>query len=214
MWQACPAARAASFRPPGAPCGGRHPPSRGLQGPRCTAWLVHACIVVSLGGWPAPEEARAIWRGGRRDGCPPKEGFPGSSRLQHALMPNSGRCTCARFMHSHAYSLTVRSALSAIARSLFHRSGRNQIADFERLIAIPATRVTARRSCQIWAYRPSGHQREPGTHPEVIWPRHRRLLCHGVARAWQKSSLGRSQSRRRSTARSMASEREATPSFW
>ena len=90
----------------------------------------------------------------------------------------------------------------------------NQIADFERLIAMPATRVTARRSCQIWGYRPSGHQREPGTHPEVIWPRHRRRLCRGVARAWQKSSLGRSQSRRRSTARSMASEREATPSFW
>jgi hypothetical protein len=38
--------------------------------------------------------------------------------------------------------------------------------------------------------------------------------CHNVARAWQKSSLGRSQSRRRSTARSMASERDATPSFW
>jgi hypothetical protein len=59
----------------------------GLQGSRCPAWLVHACIVVSLGGWRAPEEARAIWRGGRRDGCSPKEGFPGSSRLQHALMP-------------------------------------------------------------------------------------------------------------------------------
>jgi hypothetical protein len=27
------------------------------------------------------------------------------------------------FMHSHAYFLTVRSTLSAIARSLFHRSG-------------------------------------------------------------------------------------------
>ena len=39
-------------------------------------------------------------------------------------MPNSGRCTCARFMHSHAYSLTVRSTLSTIARSLFRRSSR------------------------------------------------------------------------------------------
>jgi len=64
----------------------------GLQGPRCPVWLVHACIIVSLGGWRAPEEAGAIWRGGRRDGCSPKEGFPGSSRLQHALMPNSGHC--------------------------------------------------------------------------------------------------------------------------
>jgi hypothetical protein len=80
----------------------------GLQGPRCPAWLVHACIVVSLGGWRAPEEARAIWRGGRRDGCSPKEGFPGSSRLQHALMPmrahyvNTYLCTTRILTHGSA----------------------------------------------------------------------------------------------------------------
>jgi hypothetical protein len=37
-----------------------------------------------------------------------------------------------------------------------------RIADSERLTAIPVTRVTARRSGQIWAYRPGGHQREAG----------------------------------------------------
>jgi len=66
------------------------------------------CIVVSLGGWRAPEEARSIWRGGRRDGCSTKEGLPGSSRLQHALMPNSGHCefvyTCAGLYAIHGRS--------------------------------------------------------------------------------------------------------------
>jgi hypothetical protein len=38
----------------------------GLQGPRYPVWLVHACIVVSLGGWHAPEEAGRF--GGEEDG--------------------------------------------------------------------------------------------------------------------------------------------------
>ena len=46
-----------------------------------------ACLVVSQVAGARPEEARAIWLGGRRDRCSTKEGFPGSSRLQHALMP-------------------------------------------------------------------------------------------------------------------------------
>ena len=72
-------------------------------------------------GWP---------RGTRRpaaEACGTgRSGAPRSARTaaERPHMPNSGRCTCARFMHSHAYSLTVRSTLSTIARSLFRRSGR------------------------------------------------------------------------------------------
>jgi hypothetical protein len=53
--------------------------------------------------------------------------------ITRSLMPMSERCTCARFMHSHAYSLTVRSTLSAIARSLSAVPVGNQIADYLRL---------------------------------------------------------------------------------
>jgi hypothetical protein len=49
---------------------------------------LHGC---EPGGWLRPEEARAIWLGGRRDRCSTKEGFPSSSRLQHALVPRYGR---------------------------------------------------------------------------------------------------------------------------
>src|SRR5690349_12754841 len=64
-----------------------------------------------------------------RHGIPGLDATPPVRRFQAwdaalILMPMSERCTCARFMHSHAYSLTVRSTLSAIARSLFRRSGR------------------------------------------------------------------------------------------
>ena len=59
----------------------------GHRNPRCPAWLVQACSVLSLDGWLRLVGARAIWLGGRRDRCSTKEGFPGSSRLQHALMP-------------------------------------------------------------------------------------------------------------------------------
>ena len=84
------AARPASLRPPGCAVRRQAPAAAGaawgLQDPRCPAWLVHACIVVSLAAGVHPEEARAIWLGGRRDRCSTKEGFPGSSRLQHALI--------------------------------------------------------------------------------------------------------------------------------
>jgi hypothetical protein len=59
----------------------------GLQDPPQPAWLVRACIVVNLVAGVRPEEARAIWRGGRQDRCSTKEGFPSSSGPQHALMP-------------------------------------------------------------------------------------------------------------------------------
>jgi hypothetical protein len=63
-----------------------HRAARGLQDPRCPAWLVHACTVVSLVARVRLEEAWAIWLGGRRVRRSTKEGFRGSSRLQHALM--------------------------------------------------------------------------------------------------------------------------------
>jgi hypothetical protein len=59
----------------------------GLQDPPQPAWLVRAGIVVNLVAGVRPEEARAIWRGGRQDRCSTKEGFPSSSGPQHALMP-------------------------------------------------------------------------------------------------------------------------------
>jgi hypothetical protein len=62
------------------------------------AWVLQEPAVSDLagacrhccepGGWRTPEEAWAIWLGGRRrDRCSTKEGFLSSSRLQHALMP-------------------------------------------------------------------------------------------------------------------------------
>ena len=95
MREACPAAGATSVRPPGvrrAAAGTRRCWSCvGLLDPPRPAWLVRACIVVSLVAGARPEEARAIWRGGRQDRCSAKEAFPSSSRLQHALMPRSAR---------------------------------------------------------------------------------------------------------------------------
>jgi hypothetical protein len=96
------AAMAASLRPPGcavqrqAFAGAGSARGGRIRGVR-PSWC--ACLVVSRVAGVRPEEARAIWLGGRRDRCSTEEGFPGSSRLQHALMPNSGRrvpvCSCA-----------------------------------------------------------------------------------------------------------------------
>lgn len=57
MEQACPAAKAASLRPQGAPCGGRHPPLLELRGAAGSAAAglagarLHCC---EPGGWRAP----------------------------------------------------------------------------------------------------------------------------------------------------------------
>ena len=88
--EACLAAMAASLRPPGcavqrqALAGAGSARGGRIRGVR-PSWC--ACLVVSQVAGARPEEARAIWLGGRRDRCSTKEGFPGSSRLQHALMP-------------------------------------------------------------------------------------------------------------------------------
>jgi hypothetical protein len=74
-------------------------------------------------------------------------------RLRHLarpLVPNSGCCTCARFMHSHAYSLTVRSTLSTIARSLFHRSGRKSDRRFGALRLPGPGSVRRRPYSRLW----------------------------------------------------------------
>ena len=58
----------------------------GRRNRRCPAWLVPACIVVSLAAGVRPEEARAI--GWKEDGIGLDEGrLPELVKLQHALMP-------------------------------------------------------------------------------------------------------------------------------
>ena len=61
----------------------------------------------------------------------------------------SERQPCARFMHSHAYFLTVRSTLSALVCSLFHCSGRKS----DRRVCAPfmMTRLPRQgaQSCQF-----------------------------------------------------------------
>jgi len=103
MGEACPAARAGSLRPPrvrrAAAAIRRRWSCAGLQDPRCPAWLVRACIVVNLVAGVSPEEARAIWPGGRRDRCSTKEGFPNSSRLKHARICRNEDVT---FLHTCA----------------------------------------------------------------------------------------------------------------
>jgi hypothetical protein len=89
---------AASLRPPGcavqrqALAGAGSARGGRIRGVR-PGWC--ACLVVSQVAGGRPEEARAIWLGGRRDRCSTKEGFPGSSRLQHALMPMTVQCVSA-----------------------------------------------------------------------------------------------------------------------
>ena len=63
------------------------------------------------------------------DSCRPGPGRPPAGRAEGTArrfthMPMSEREPCARFMHSHAYFLTVRSTLSALMCSFFRCSGR------------------------------------------------------------------------------------------
>jgi hypothetical protein len=88
-----------------------------------------------------------------------------------------------------------------------------QIADSGRLTAIPATRVTAHRSARSGRTGQVARSARPG-HPSGgdMAPIRRPRMPQRCSRL--AGELGRSQSRRRSTARSIASARDDTPSFW
>src|ERR1700685_2937319 len=64
----------------------------GLQDSRCRAWLVHARIVVSLVAGVCPEEARAIWQGGRRGRCSTKEGVKAAARTHAEMRASRSAC--------------------------------------------------------------------------------------------------------------------------
>jgi hypothetical protein len=80
-----------------------------LQGPRCPAWLVHACIIVSLGGWHAPEEAGRF--GGEEDGMGVQRRK--ASRARQGCSTHSCEMRTLpmlAFMHSHAFSSMMEPA--------------------------------------------------------------------------------------------------------
>ena len=147
MWQACPAARAASLRPPGAPCGGRHPPPLELRGGcrnrRCPAWLVHACIAVSLGGWHAPEETGRF--GGEEDGMGVQRRK--ASRARQGCSTHS--CRIASVAHArvlctamHTHSRFARPYRPSRA-AFFHLSGRKS----DRRIGVNSLGLAGVHSC-------------------------------------------------------------------
>jgi hypothetical protein len=74
---------------------------------------------------------------------------------QATLMPMSEREPCARFMHSHAYFLTVRSTLSALMCSFFRCSGRKSDRRIRAglvFAAVSARRVQIGRFCSALGF--------------------------------------------------------------
>ena len=97
---------AASLRPPGcavqrqALAGAGSARDGRIRGVR-PSWC--ACLVVSQVAGARPEEARAIWLGGRRDRCSTKEGFPGSSKAAARTHAESSAFPWRMAVRTNAY---------------------------------------------------------------------------------------------------------------
>jgi len=88
------------------------PPTAGRAEPGRTRIVIRTCLVCRTRRTLVGTNGRATVR-----------------RTYCSVVPNSEREPGARFMHSHAYFLTVRSTLSALVCSLFHCPAGNQIAE-------------------------------------------------------------------------------------
>jgi hypothetical protein len=110
----------------------------GLQGPRCPAWLVHACIVVSLGGWHAPEETGRF--GGEEDGMGVQRRK--ASRARQGCSTHSCRNEYFILTHTYARTRIFTDPLGLAGDRLavfFHHSDGESGAKYT-LFSLPATR--------------------------------------------------------------------------